>query len=339
MRGYGERGPSRRRFLVWGLGLAAGAAACAAGCGTEHAGGGGVDALRTRFSINPGGPRWARAGRAFAGVARAAGFMAGGGPEAGRAAGFGSAITLTGLPALAAAELNNAQSLLDDATPLARLSGEVEVVVVPDGSPLRDFDDFGAQLLARPGQTPLAGGPQGEPDHLLFGLIARALGADGRQVDYSGYPSSGEAVTALLAGKAAAAAGPLRDWRAGIGRGRVRALAVSSALRVPDLDVPTLLECGARVDFADWVGAFGPAGMSDESRDSAVRMCAEVIGSSAWEAACQAAGWLPIPLSGDDFANWLDTEIARTRAVLRDLGLLPTAKEDTTCWVSCGNGH
>ncbi|TYB68713.1 hypothetical protein FXF51_09220 [Nonomuraea sp. PA05] len=316
----GEKYMRRRRFLACGFG----ALACAAGCGTERAG----NVLRTGFSINAAGQRWSRVGRAFADAARAAGF----------AAALGPAITVSGLPALAAAELNNGQSLLDTGTPLARLSGQVEVVVVPDRSPLRDFDDFAARLLASPGQALLAGGPQGEPDHLLFGLIARAIGADGRRVDYTGYPRLGEAASALLSGKAVAAAGPLADWRTAIGRGRVRALAVSSARRVPDLEVPTLLECGVRVDFADWTAAFGPEDMPDESRESAVRMCEAVIASSEWEAACLAAGWLPIPLSGDDFARWLDTELARTRAVLRDLGLLDTTKA-TTCWGSCGNGH
>nr|SBO98697.1 TctC citrate transporter [Nonomuraea gerenzanensis] len=308
--------------------------------------------LRTGFSINVAGHRWTRVGRAFADAARAAGFAAavgqaitgspaapGGGPTGpGGLAVGGSVITVSGLPALAAAELNNGQSLLDTGTPLARLSGQIEVVVVPDRSPLRDFDDFGARLLARPGQTLLAGGPQGEPDHLLFGLIARAIGADGRRVDYTGYPRLGEAASALLSGRAVAAAGSLADWRTAIGRGRVRALAVSSARRVPDLDVPTLLECGVRVDFADWTAAFGPEDMPEESREHAVRMCEAVIASSEWEAACLAAGWLPIPLSGDDFTRWLGTEIARTRAVLRDLGLLDSTKA-TTCWGSCGNGH
>ncbi|MFC5829489.1 Bug family tripartite tricarboxylate transporter substrate binding protein [Nonomuraea insulae] len=317
MKGSGEQFLRRRRFFALGL------AACVAGCGTRHVGRG---VPRARFSIEPGGQQWIRVGQAFAGAARATGFAVGAGP----------AITVTGLPALSAAELNNDQSLLDTGTPLARLSGEAVVVVVPDGSPVKDFDDFGARLLTQPGRTLLTGGPQGEPDHLLFGLIAKALGADTRQVDYTGYPSSGEAVAALLAGRAVAAAGPLADWRAGIGRGRVRALAVSSAARVPDLDVPTLLECGVRVDFANWVAAFGPGGMSDESRERAVRMCGEVLGSGAWEAACRAAGWLPIPLAGDDFARWLGTEIDRTRAVLRDLGLLDTIKA-TTCWGRCGH--
>ncbi|MEV1177546.1 hypothetical protein AB0J09_55095, partial [Nonomuraea sp. NPDC049784] len=188
----------RRRFFVWGLGVAV----CAAGCGTERVTGGA--ALRTRFLISPEGRRWTRTGQVFADAARTAGYQIGAGTK----------ITLAGLPALAAAEVNGGHTFLDTTTPLSRLSGEVEVVVVPGDSRFRDFEAFGAHLLAKPGQTPLAGGPQGEPDHLLFGLIAKGLGADTRQVDYTGYPSSQEAATALLSGKAAAAAGLLADWRA-----------------------------------------------------------------------------------------------------------------------------
>ncbi|NUS05996.1 MAG: hypothetical protein HOV97_25975, partial [Nonomuraea sp.] len=302
-------------------------AVCAAGCGTEHVTGS-APGVRGRYAISAG-RRWARVGAAFAAAARASGVGTSGG---------GTRITVTGLPALAASELNNGQTLLDTATPLSRLTGDVEVVVVPANSRFRTFDDFGARLRADPSGTLLAGGPQGEPDHLLFGLIAKGLGADTRQIDYTGYPGSREAVSALLGGKAAAAAGLLADWREAIDEGKARALAVSCAGRVPGLDVPTLLESGVRVDFADWAAAVGPDDMPDESRESALRMCDEVTSSPSWRRACRAAGWISIPLSGDDFQLWLTSEVERTRAVLRDLGLLDSSRA-TTCWGSCGNGH
>ncbi|KAB8193019.1 hypothetical protein FH608_022035 [Nonomuraea phyllanthi] len=317
----------RRRFFAWGLGAAACLAGGAAGCGTQRVGAGAAG-LRTRFAIIPEGRRWARAGLLFSGAAREAGYQLGPGTK----------ITLSGLPALAAAELNNDHTLLTATTPLSRLSGEVEVVVVPGDSGFKDFQDFGAHLLADPARTPLAGRPQGGPDHLLFGLIAKGLGADTRQVDYTGYPNHQETATALSSGKAAAATGLLSDWRSGIHREQVRALAVSSARRVPELDVPTLLESGVRVDYAEWTAAFGPEGMTEDTREAAIGMCDDVTGSSAWDAACRSEGWISIPLSGDDFVVWLASEVERTRAVMRDLGLVDTTKA-TTCWGSCGNGH
>ncbi|MFC5818791.1 tripartite tricarboxylate transporter substrate-binding protein [Nonomuraea harbinensis] len=303
----------RRRFLVTGLGVAA----CLAGCGDRHAG-----RAPGAYEILGGGERWSRVAEAFTQMARGAGYPVGG-------AGPVTTITITGLPALAAAELNAAESPLHGTTPLARLAGEVEVVLVPRDSGPATFDAFGARLRADPTGTPLAGGPQGAPDHLLFGLIARGLGADTRQVDYTGYPGISEVATALLAGRAVAATGPLAGWRPYIDRGRVRVLAVSCAERFPGLDAPSLLELGVRVDFASWCAAVGPGGMPQESREAAIGMCEEVTGSPGWQRTCREGDWMPIPLAGDRFAAWVVSEVRRTKAVLRDLGLLESGKGTT----------
>ncbi|MFD2350833.1 hypothetical protein ACFSTC_18155 [Nonomuraea ferruginea] len=128
-----------------------GVAACLAGCGDRHAG-----RAPGAYEILGGGERWSRVAEAFTQVARGAGYPVGG-------AGPVTTITITGLPALAAAELNAAESPLHGTTPLARLADEVEVVLVPRDSGLATFDAFGARLRADPTGTPLAGGPQGAP--------------------------------------------------------------------------------------------------------------------------------------------------------------------------------
>jgi putative tricarboxylic transport membrane protein len=321
----------RRRFFALGVGLSA----CAAGCGTERAAGppggpAGPAGPPGRLAVEAGGPRWVPVADVLARTARAAGFPISRTPPTTR-------ITITGLHALAASELNSGRSMLDTATPLARLTGGVEVLVVPANSRFKDFDDFGARLLAAPDRTPLAGGPQGEPDHLLFGLIAKGLGADSRRLDYTGFPGSSAAGSALLGGKAAAATGALADWRQAIDKEWVRVLAVSSARRVPGIDAPSLLESGVRVDFADWCAAVGPEGMAEDAKALAIRMCDEVTASKAWRDACRAGQWRSFPLGGDDFAQWLASEIGRTKTVLRELGMIDTP--GTTCRAGCGNGH
>ncbi|WP_214324235.1 Bug family tripartite tricarboxylate transporter substrate binding protein [Nonomuraea sediminis] len=311
----------RRDFLALGLG----AAACLAGCATAQSG-----TASGAFSVVAGGESWAPVAACLIQAARRAGY-----PVA--AQGAATAITVTGLTALAAGELHRGLATIDTATPLARLTGDVEVVVVPSNSRYREFGDLAEQLIAEPELTPVAGGPLGGPDHLLFGLIAKGLGADTRQLDYTGYPGGEEAGAALLGGKVAAAAGTLAEWRPRIDQERVRVLAVSSAHRVDEVDAPSLLECGVRVDFANWCAAIGPPRMAEGARVLALRMCDDVSASATWLEACRTGGWRPLPLSGGDFAAWLASEIDRTRAVLGDLGLLDTT--NTTCWGSCGNGH
>ncbi len=320
----------RRRFLALGLG----AAVSAAGCGSRRAGPAGTAALG-HVSVVADGEHWAPVAQVYGRALRQR--VA---PPAGHAAavpGPATRITVTGLSAVASAEVNQRTPLLEAATPLARLTGEPEVVVVPAESRLAGFDAFAAALLADPAAIRLAGGPQGEADHVLFGLISQGLGADTRLVDYAGYSTSVEAAAALMAGTVAAAAGTLAAWRTRIDRGRVRVLAVSTAERVAGLDAPTLRECGVRVDFSEWCAAFGPPDMGERARLAAVAACEEVAYSEQWLEACRTRGWKPMPLAGGDFARWLASELGRTRHVLRDLGLLDT--HSTSCGVGCGNGH
>ncbi|MFD1934360.1 MULTISPECIES: Bug family tripartite tricarboxylate transporter substrate binding protein [Nonomuraea] len=299
----------RREFVARALAAMAGLA----GCGT-------ATRPTPSFSVVPGGEAWVPVARVLAGQFKRDG-VAEGGPL----------LTVTGLPAIAAAEMAGVK---ETGTPLARLVGDVEVLVVSNASVFREFDDFARRLVADPGGTVLGGRPQGESDHLLFGLVARGLGADARVLDYAGYPTTDDAAEALLAGRVGVAAGPLGEWRKRLGKGRLRALAVSSAERVEDVEAPTLLESGVRVDFADWCAVLGPKQMSERDRARAVEVLDEVARSARWLDACRARGWKPIPLSGDDFAAWLGSEAGRTREVLKDLGLI-----DTTCWGSCVRGH
>ncbi|MFI6480494.1 tripartite tricarboxylate transporter substrate-binding protein [Nonomuraea sp. NPDC050663] len=305
----------RRQFFALGLGVAASTAALAA-CGS----GPGTASRLGPVSVVAAAAPWTPMAQAYGRALEQRGF-----PLAGRdTTGPITTITVTGLPALAAAELNHGRPILEVATPLARLAGEPVVVVVPGGSRYTHFDAFAAQLVADPARTFLAGGPTGETDHVLFGLIARGVGADSRLVDYSGYAASADSVPALLNGAAAAAAGTLDAWRPHIAQRRVRVLAVSTDERVPEVDAPTLKECGVRVDFAEWCAAFGPKDMADPARQAAMAACDEAAYSDQWLDACRSRGWTPMPLSGEDFRVWLTSEVDRTRDVLIDLGLLDT---------------
>ncbi|MCG5220019.1 tripartite tricarboxylate transporter substrate-binding protein [Streptosporangium sp. KLBMP 9127] len=340
----------RRRFIALGAGVAT---AVASGCGTApHA--------MTRLTIvaaTSARQEWEAVAGALAGALRegrlvrgvevtrrhgspaavAAAVLGGPGGTAAPAAWAGSRWLVTGLPMLAAAEMEAVGGVLDSATPLARLVGDREVLVVPAASRLRGFEQFADSLRADADGLLVAGGPPGGAEHLLFGMIAQGLGVDARRIEYAGYPGGDQAAAALLGGRAAAAIGRVGDWRARLARGQARALAVSSAERLDGIDAPTLRESGVRVDFADWCGVLGPRVMGEEERAGAVDLCDRLDGSPYWREACRANGWPRIHLTGDGFAQWLGGEAARLRAVLRDLGLL--YRPDTSCRGGCVNGH
>ncbi|WP_345599197.1 Bug family tripartite tricarboxylate transporter substrate binding protein, partial [Thermocatellispora tengchongensis] len=255
----------------------------------------------------------------------------GGGPAQG-------AWVVTGLAVLAAGEAGDGRGAEEaEATPLARLVGERQVVVVPRGSRLRDFGALADALRRDPGCLTVAGGPVGGPEHLLYGLIAQGLGVDARRVQYRAYASGDQVASAMLGGRVPVAIGPVRGWRDRVAARQARALAVSSAERLPDVEAPSLLECGVGVDYADWCGLVGPRGMREGERDLAIEVCDRLGDSPVWREECRAHGWTMIHLTGDGFGEWLGTELVRIRTVLRDLGL--RTRPGTTCRGTCVDRH
>ena len=73
--------------------------------------------------------------------------------------------------------LTNASPVtLDQVTPIARLTGEYEAIVVPAASDIKAMADLVAKLKADPGSVSWAGGSAGGTDHITAGLITKAVG-------------------------------------------------------------------------------------------------------------------------------------------------------------------
>jgi len=189
------------------------------------------------------------------------------------------AILVMGLVMLAAVLWNDSRVTLADATPLARLTGEWEVIAVPANSPYRTMGDLIAALKANPQGVSWGGGSAGGTDHVLAGLITGAVGLNPRNVNYIPFSGGGEALTALLGGSVTAGVSGYGELAAHLQSGRLRALAVSAPVRVPALDIPTLREQGIPVDIANWRGAMTAAGLSAEARDRLGRTIAAMVRS------------------------------------------------------------
>ncbi|MGH6901892.1 MAG: tripartite tricarboxylate transporter substrate-binding protein, partial [Geminicoccaceae bacterium] len=87
--------------------------------------------------------------------------------------GEGDALLISGLVMLGSILTNDAPVTIDQTTPIARLIGEYEVIVVPASSEIQTLDDLIAALKEDPGAVSWAGGSAGGVDHILVGLIAK----------------------------------------------------------------------------------------------------------------------------------------------------------------------
>jgi putative tricarboxylic transport membrane protein len=234
--------------------------------------------------------------------------------------GKGDSLLVTGLVMVGAILTNTSPVSLADTTPIARLTGEYEIIVVPADSKFQTMADLVAAIKADPGAVAWAGGSAGGTDHILVGLIAQAAGADPTKINYVPFSGGGEALAALLGGHVAAGVSGIGEFIGQVEAGKLRALAVSAPQ--PISNIPTLKEQGVDVELANWRGIVAPPGLSAEATQELVATVSRTVESQPWQEALKTKGWTDLYLAGDQFDEFLRSEEARTKAVLTQIGLV-----------------
>ena len=174
--------------------------------------------------------------------------------------GSSDAVMVSGLIMLGGIVTNRSPVTLADVVPIARLTGEYKVIAVPAASPLRSLQDLLTAFKARPESISWGGGSAGGSDQILAGLVADAVGVDPRRINYIAFAGGGESLSAILGGQVSVGINGLAEFAPQLEAGTLRALAISSADRLPGLDVPTLREQGVAVDFENWRSVVAPTG-------------------------------------------------------------------------------
>lgn len=235
--------------------------------------------------------------------------------------GQGDALMVAGLVMVGSLLANKSPVSMKSLTPIARLTGEFEVVVVNAASPLKTMADLVALFKADPAKVSWAGGSAGGTDHILAGLIAKSLGIDAKKVSYVAYAGGGPAQAALLGNQVTCGISGYGEFGEQIKAGKLRALAISADKRQPDIDVPTLKESGIDVELLNWRAVFGAPGLSPEKQEALIGLVEKMVKGPAWKAELQKKDWLDYYLPGAQFGTFLDNEITRVTAILKDLGL------------------
>jgi putative tricarboxylic transport membrane protein len=156
-------------------------------------------------------------------------------------------------------------------------------------------------------------------DHILIGLIARAIGADPAKVNYVPFKGGGEAIAAIAGGHVVAGVSGVGEFAEHIKAGRMRALAVSGSQR--EEGIPTLKEQGVDVELGNWRGVFGAPNITTAQRDALVKAVKAATDSPQWQDTLKKLGWAPWFLGGDDYKKFLDEDIKRVGAIMASLGL------------------
>jgi len=238
------------------------------------------------------------------------------------AKGDGSLLMTMGLVMVGAILTNGSKVDLSRVTPIARLTGEYEVVVVPASSPYKNMADLVAAWKADPGKTAFAGGSAGGTDHMLVGLLAKAAGIDTKKINYVPFSGGGETLAALLGNQVAAGVAGYGEFEAQIKAGKLRAIGISSAKPQAGIPVPTIKSQGLNVELANWRGIVAAPGISASEKAALVSALDKMHASKEWKNTLATRNWTDLYLSGSKFDVYLKLEAARTKDVLQSIGLV-----------------
>jgi putative tricarboxylic transport membrane protein len=320
------------RTLIIGAGAAA---LLAASIATAPPATAQVEGLEILVPAAPGGG-WDQTGRAMQNALQEAGLASGiqvvNVPGAGGTIGLaqfvsgkegqGNALMTGGLVMLGAILTNQSPVTLDQVTPIARLTGEYEAIVVPASSEIQTLDDLIAQFKQDPQSVSWGGGSAGGTDHMLVGLIAKEVGVAPEGINYVPFSGGGEALASILGGHVTAGVSGYQEFAGQIETGDLRAIALSSPERLEGVDIPTLKEQGVDVELTNWRAVFAPPGISDADKQALGDAVGKMAESETWQGILKDRAWLDLYLPPDEFAAFLQEDSAQVEGVLKDIGLV-----------------
>ncbi len=289
-------------------------------------------ALKMMIPANPGGG-WDQTGRNLAAAMQSAKLVSSvqfdnKGGAAGTiglaqfvnsAKGDANSVMIGGMVMVGGIILNKSPVNLSQVTPIARLTSEWEVIVVPANSPHKTMGDLVKAFKENPGKVSWGGGSAGGTDHILIGLIAKDVGVDPAKINYVAFKGGGEAIAAILGGHVTAGVSGIGEFAEQIKAGKMRALAQSGPKK--EQNIPSLKEQKVNVELGNWRGIFGAPGLTPQQRDGLVKLVKSATETPAWKQTLEKLGWEGWYLGGEDYAKFLREDEKRVGAIIESLGL------------------
>ncbi len=291
--------------------------------------------LKLMIPANPGGG-WDITGRALgnalreAGVASAVSFENKGGAAGAiglaqfynASRGDPNALLVMGAVMLGGIITGKPPVSITQVTPIARLTSEYNVFVLPENSPFKSMKDVVEQLKKDPGSVKWGGGSRGATEHVAAAMIAREVGVDASKINYVPFRGGGEAVAAILGGNVTVGGSGYSEFAPYIESGRMRPIAVTSAQRLKGLNAPTLKEQGLNIEIGNWRGIYGAAGITPAQREALVDMVTKATRTKGWADAVEKNGWTPALLTGRAFEEFVERDFANLRAIMVKSGMV-----------------
>ncbi len=205
-----------------------------------------------------------------------------------------------------------------DLRPVTLLGRLPMILVAGPSAEVSTAQEWLAKSKANPGKFSFGSAGAGSPQHMAMELLKRATGTFTVHIPYRG---SAPALADLVGGQIPVLMTDYAAARGFIQSGKIKALAVANATRVPYLpEVPTLTELGVRnAESSAWVGVAVSAATSDEVVRQTHQAIRAALTQSAVSDKLSAAGIDPIAVSPEQFEMQLKAERQRWQQLIREL--------------------
>jgi tripartite-type tricarboxylate transporter receptor subunit TctC len=205
-------------------------------------------------------------------------------------------------------------------TTVTKLVDSPYVLLVNPKVPARNVQEFIALAKAAPDTLHYASSGNGSAQHLMGGLFVNMTGAKLRHVPYKG---SAGASTDLVAGVVESSFAGVPNALAQVPQGRLKALAVTTAKRIPQLpDVPTMQEAGVPgYEASVWLALLAPAGTPRDIVDKLNSEIGKLMASADTKKALFDAGVEVAPSTPEAMSDYMVKEMARWGKVVKDTGI------------------
>src|SRR3954447_23380647 len=196
------------------------------------------------------------------------------------------------------------------------------VVVVGAAVPVRDAAELIAYARANRGKLSFSSSGVGNPQQLAGELMNSMAGTDVLHVPYRG---SAPAVTDVATGSVTMSFASLAAALALIQDGRIRAVAVTSRERMPQLpDVPALAEAGPELkdyELLNWFGMFAPAGTSEAVVTRLNAIVNAGLRDKAIAEKLEVQGIVPRIMSAPEYRSFVDSETEKFGRIVRQANI------------------
>jgi tripartite-type tricarboxylate transporter receptor subunit TctC len=207
--------------------------------------------------------------------------------------------------------------VVKDFTPVSLLADGPLIVSTTPSVTANNLKDFFAQVRKAPNKFTFGTTSLGSASHLAIELLKRDAGLDTLVIPYKG---TAPALTDLVSGQIHLLADPMLSSLPLARAGKIKALGITSLKRAGAApEIPTVEESGMKgFEFVSWYGLWGPKSLPPEVNSLLQGAVAKVLALPEVRKRLIEIGFEPIGSTSEHFAKYIDSEMAKYGAIIRD---------------------